>query len=232
MGETQVSPNWIGSPGVAPEDCPGTKEQEERVVKRLTVVAAALALTACQTAMPAYQAANSPNEVGYFSAPADNGRQAVIYTGEKSMTPAQVAEYALLHAAELTLSSGQEWFAVLHTESQKVQAGEVNNIAGRQGSVLTGEPTTAGAGGGGDRSTASPGISDGGVPGGPSTGGFGGGDVPYQVLERWTPPTVAQTTLLVQMGSGSEANFEGLETVPEIYSAREVAERIRAKMAR
>jgi hypothetical protein len=200
-------------------------------VKSFTLVPVALALSACQTSMPAYQAANNPNSVGYFSLPADNGRQAVIYTGEKGMTPAQVAEYALLRAAELTLSSGQEWFAVLHTESQKVQAGDVNSIAGRTGPVLTGESTAATAGGIGDRSTATPGISDGGVPGGPSTGNFGSSDVPYQVLERWTPPTVPQTTLLVQMGSGNEANFDGLETVPEIYSAREVAERIRAKMA-
>jgi len=201
-------------------------------VKRLTLVAATLALSACQTAMPSYQAASGPNGVGYFSAPADNGRQAVIYTGEKGMKPAQVAEYALLRAAELTISSGQEWFAVLHAASQQVQVGDVNRIDGRSGSVLTGESTTAGAGGAGDRSTAGAGVADGSVPGGPSTGGFGGGDVPYQVLERWTPPTVHQTTLLVQMGSGKEASFEGLETAPEIYSAQKIMDQIRAKMAR
>jgi hypothetical protein len=200
-------------------------------VKRFVLISAMLALSACQTAAPAYQAASRPGDIGYFSAPADGGRQAVTYTGEKGMTPAQVAEYALLRAAELTLASGQEWFAVLHTASQQVQVGDVNRIAGRSGSVLTGESTTAGAGGGGDRRSAGAGVDDGAVPGGPSTGGFGGGDVPYQVLERWTPPTVHQTTLLVQMGSGAEANFEGLETAPEIFSAREVAERIRAKTA-
>jgi hypothetical protein len=148
------------------------------------------------------------------------------------MSPAQVAEFALLHAAELTLSSGQQWFAVLHTASQKVQVGDVNRIAGRSGSVLTGESATATAGGGGDRRSAGAGIDDGGVPGGPSTGGFGGGDVPYQVLERWTPTTVNQTTMLIQMGSGNQASFEGLETAPEIFSAQEVRDRIRAKMAR
>ena len=68
------------------------------------------------------------------------------------------------------------------------------------------------------------------MPGGPTTGGFGGGDVPYQVLERWRPPSVKQTTLIVQMGSGNQASFEGLESTPEIYSAQEVAAQIRAKM--
>lgn len=199
-------------------------------MKRLTLVAATLALGACQTAMPSYQAASGPNAVGYFVTAADGGRQAITYTGEKGATPAQVAEFALLRAAELTLASGQEWFAVLHTASQKVQAGDVNQISGRSGSVLTGESTTAGSGG--DRRGAGAGVEDATVPGGPTTGGFGGGDVPYQVLERWTPPTVNQTTLLIQMGSGKEASFEGLEATPEIFSAREVVDRIRAKMAR
>jgi hypothetical protein len=207
-------------------------KKEEVAVKRLILITATLALGACQTAAPSYRAAGGPNSAGYFSAPVDGGRQAVTYTGEKGMTSAQVAEYALLRAAELTLASGQEWFAVLHTASQKVQASDVNNIAGRSGAVLTSESTTAGAGGGGDRSTAAAGVGDGSVPGGPSTGGFGGGDVPYQVLERWTPPTVPQTTIIVQMGSGQEASFENLETAPEIYSAQAVADQIRAKMAR
>lgn len=201
-------------------------------MKKLALAAAMLALGACQTATPAYQAASGPGGIGYFSAAADGGRQAVTYTGEKGMKPAQVAEYALLRAAELTLAAGQEWFALLHTASQQVQAGDVNRIAGRSGSVLTGESTKAGAGGGGDRRGAGAGVDDGAVPGGPSTGGFGGGDVPYQVLERWTPPMVHQTILLIQMGSGAEANFEGLETAPQIFSAREIAEQIRAKMAR
>lgn len=201
-------------------------------MKRLTLVAAILALGACQTAASSYEAASGPNQIGYFSTPVDDGRIAVTYTGTKAMKPAQVAENALLRAAELTLESGQEWFAVLHTASQQVQVGDVNRIAGRSGSVLTGESATAGAGGGADRRGAGAGIDDGGVPGGPSTGGFGGGDVPYQVLERWTPPTVNQTTLLIQMGSGTQASFEGLETTPEIFSARSLADRIRAKTGR
>jgi hypothetical protein len=199
-------------------------------MKKLILVAASLALGACQTTGSGYQAASSPGGVGYFSAPVDNGRQAVSYTGEKGMKPAQVAEYALLRAAELTLASGQEWFAVLHSASEEVQVGDVNSIAGRSGSILTGESTTAGSGG--DRRGAGAGVDDAGVPGGPTTGGFGGGDVPYQVLERWIPPTVNRTTLVFQMGSGQEVSIPDLESAPEIYSAQEIATQIRAKMAR
>jgi hypothetical protein len=75
-------------------------------------------------------------------------------------------------------------------------------------------------------------VEDATVPGGPSTGGFGGGDVPYQVIERWTPPTVHQTTILVQMSSGQEVSFGDVESAPEIYSAQAVVDQIRGKMAR
>ena len=199
-------------------------------MKRFVLVAATLALGACQATTSAYQAASSPTSVGYYNAQVDDGRQAVVYTGAKGMKSAQVAEYALLRAAELTLASGNEWFAVLHSTNQQVRVGDVNRIDGRTGAVLTGESATAGSGG--DRSTAAPGVTDPSVPGGPTTGGFGGGDVPYQVIERWTPPTVNQTTLLIQMGSGQEASFPDLEAVPDIYSAQEMVDQIRGKMGR
>ena len=199
-------------------------------MKKIILVAAIVGLSACQTAAPTYQAASGPNSPGYFSAPADDGRQTVIYTGQKGMSAAQVAEFAMLRAAELTLASGQQWFAVIGTTTQEVQVGDINRIDGRSGAILGSESTTAGSGG--DRSEAAPGVRDSAVPGGPTTGGFGGGDVPYQVIERWTPPTVNQTALVIQMGSGNQASFEGLETAPEIFSAQAVADEIRAKMAK
>lgn len=197
-------------------------------MRKLAMIASTLALCACQTSTAPYEAASGPGQIGYFSAPVEDGRVAVTYTGKKGMDEAQVAEFALLRAAELTLAAGQQWFAVLHSDSRDTRVGDINRIDGRSGAILTGESSTAGSGG--DRRGAGPGIDDGSVPGGPTTGGFGGGDVPYQVLERWTPPTVKQTTLIVQMGSGSQAAFEGLESVPQIYSAQDVATQLRAKM--
>ncbi|MBO9624392.1 MAG: hypothetical protein J7500_16920 [Sphingomonas sp.] len=201
-------------------------------MRKFLPIAATAMLAACTTTMPTYQAARAPNGAGYFSEPVDGGRHAVSYTGSKEMSAAQVAEFAMLRAAEITIAAGQEWFAVLSTVSRKVQAGDINNIEGRSGSVLSTGSIGTGAGGGASKAGAAPGVSDGSVPTGPSTGGFGGGDVPYQVLERWAPPPVYQTMLVIQMGSGKHVAFEGLEKTPEIYSAQAVMDQIRAKTAR
>jgi hypothetical protein len=198
-------------------------------VKGLLLIAAPVALAACTTAAPPYQAAGGVNSVGHFAAPAADGRHMVGYTGSKEMSAAQVAEYAMLRAAELAIANGQQWFAVIASTSRKVRTGDVNDFQGRTGSFLSTGSIGADAGSGSDRSNAPPGISDGSVPTGPSTAG---GDVPYQVVERWIPPTVFQTTLVVQLGSGGSASFAGLEKAPEIFSAKEVADRIRAKMAK
>jgi hypothetical protein len=203
-------------------------EQGGIAVKRLILTVSLAALAGCQTSTASYEAASGPGQIGYFSVPVEDNRVAVTYTGRKGMTQAEVAELAFLRAAELTLASGQQWFAVLHSDSRETQVGDINRLEGRSGAILTSESSTAGSGG--DRRGAGPGVEDAPVPGGPTTGGFGGGDVPYQVLERWRPPSVKQTTLIVQMGSGNQASFEGLQSTPEIYSAQEVAAQIRAKM--
>ena len=199
-------------------------------MKRFILLAATAALGACGSAAPTYQAAGGPNSAGHYAAPAGNGRHVVTYTGTKEMSAAQVAEYALLRAAELTVESGQEWFAVIQASTAQVAPRGANEIQGRTGSVLSTGST--GTGTGGDQSTRDAGVMDPSVPGGPTTGGFGGGDVPYQVLERWRPSTVNQSTIIIQMGSGKEANFEGLATTPEIFAAKDVAARIRAKMGK
>ncbi len=136
----------------------------------------------------------------------------------------------MLRAAELTLESDQEWFAVIESKTQNVQLQSKDDLKSRTaGGFVGGESASTGAGGAGG--TASPGgVSDSVTRGGPSTGGFGGGDVPYQVLERWTPPTVPQTVIVIQMGKGDEASFDGLDKEPEIFGARTVADEIRGKM--
>ena len=199
--------------------------------RQIVIAAATIVLTACASApAPTYEAAANLNSPGYFSGPVEDGRHAVAYTGAKGMSRAQVAQFAMLRAAELTLESGQEWFAVIESKSQNVQLQAENDLKDRTtGGFVGGESTSTGAGGAGG--TASPGgVSDPVVRGGPSTGGFGGGDVPYQVLERWTPPTAPQTVLLIQMGKGDEASFDGLAKAPEIFGARTVVDEIRGKM--
>jgi hypothetical protein len=199
--------------------------------KHILIATAAAVLAACASApAPTYKAAADLNSPGHLAAPTDDGRYSVAYTGEKGMTRAQVAQFALLRAAELTLESGQEWFAVIETKTQNVQLVAEEDLKNRTGGgFMGGESSSTGSAGG--RAGPAPGATDGATRGGPSTGGFGGGDVPYQVLERWTPPTVSQTVLIIQMGKGDEASFPGLTKAPEIFSAQSTVEEIRAKMA-
>ncbi|NLG77315.1 MAG: hypothetical protein GX535_13865 [Xanthomonadaceae bacterium] len=198
--------------------------------QHLLYATAAVLMAACASApAPSYQAAADLNSSGYVTAPRDDGRYTVAYTGARGMSRAQVAEFAMLRAAELTLESGQEWFAVIETTTQNVQLLEQDDLKARTGGGFVGGES-AGTGAGGAGSTPTPGASDAMTRGGPSTGGFGGGDVPYQVLERWTPPTVPQTVLVIQMGKGDEASFPGLAKAPEIFGAQVVADEIRGKM--
>lgn len=200
---------------------------------KFIALSAALVLSACAAApAPKYQPASVLGAAGYLTAPADSGRFSVVYTGARGMTREQVAQYALLRAAEFTTESGQEWFAVINKTSQTVQLQrEKQDIQGKSGGVLGGE--TAGTGSGAAGGSESPrGTSDSGTRGGPSTGGFGGGDVPYQVLERWEPPKVFQTVIVIQMGKGDKAEFPGVTQAPEIFPAQTVASEIRAKMSK
>jgi hypothetical protein len=195
--------------------------------------AAAIVLWGCATTpppAPVYEAATDTNGAGYLTAPAENGRYAVVYTGSKGMTREQVAQFALLRAAEFTSEAGKEWFAVISTKNQKVQLAQSDDLKGRSGGGFLGGPGGTSTGAAGTGGPASRGTADAQTGGSATAGGFGGGAPPTQVLERWTPPTVPQTVIVIQMGSGEQAKFAGLDKPPEIFSAKTVASEIRAKM--
>jgi hypothetical protein len=197
------------------------------------VAAVAAVLWGCASAPPpaaVYKPATDVNSAGYLTAPAENGRFAVAYTGTKGMSRERVAEFALLRAAEFTQESGQEWFAVITTKTQTVQlVPSKDDLKTRSGGFIGG-PGGSSTGAGGTGSPATRGTADAQTGGGATAGGFGGGAPPTQVLERWTPPTVPQTVIVIQMGSGEQAKFPGLDKAPEIFSAKTVASDIRAKM--
>jgi hypothetical protein len=199
------------------------------IMKRLVVIAIATIATSSFAGKPSetYLPAPDINSPGYSTAPADLGRVTVVYTGVKGMSKAKVAEFALLRAAELTAESGKEWFAVIDTKSQRVKLkNPKENLDERSGGgFVTGEGAGTGAGGQGGTTRGDPMTR-----GGPSTGGFGGGDVPYQVLERWQPPSVHQTVIVIEMGSGDNAEFKGVAKAPQIFPAKTTAEEIRSKM--
>jgi hypothetical protein len=197
------------------------------------VAAVAAVLWGCASAPPpaaVYKPATDVNSAGYLTAPAENGRFAVAYTGAKGMSRERVAEFALLRAAEFTQESGQEWFAVITTKTQSVQlVPSKDELKTRSGGFIGG-PGGSSTGAGGTGAPATRGTADAQTGGGATAGGFGGGAPPTQVLERWTPPKVPQTVIVIQMGSGEQAKFPGLDKAPEIFSAKTVASDIRAKM--
>jgi hypothetical protein len=204
-------------------------------MKRIFRVAAVAAvLCGCASApppAPVYEAATDVNSPGYLTAPAENGRFVVSYTGTRGMSREQVAQFALLRAAEFTAESGKEWFAVINTKTQSVvPAPRKDDLKNRSGGGFLGGPGGSTAGAGGTGGTASRGTADPTTGGGATAGGFGGGAPPNQVLERWTPPKVPQTVIVIQMGSGEKAEFAGLDKAPEIFSAKTTADDIRAKM--
>ena len=202
--------------------------------RTIGVAAAAIVLWGCATSpppAPVYQAATDVNGTGYVTAPAENGRYAVAYTGARGMTREQVAQFALLRAAEFTSESGHEWFAVIDTKNQRVQlVPSQEDLKGRSGGGFLGGPGGSNTNAGGSGQPASRGTVDAQTGGNATAGGFGGGAPPTQVLERWTPPMVQQTVIVIQMGSGEQAKFPGLDKAPEIFSAKTVASEIRAKM--
>lgn len=198
------------------------------------VAAMAALLGGCASApppAPVYEPAIAVNSPGYLTAPSENGRFLVSYTGTRGMSREQVAQFALLRAAEFTAESGKEWFAVIDTRTQSVTpAPGKEDLKNRSGGGFLGGPGGSGTGAGGSGAPASPGTADAQTGGGNTAGGFGGGAPPTQVLERWTPPKVLQTAIVIQMGSGEKAEFPGLTAAPQIFAAKTTAEDIRAKM--
>lgn len=68
-------------------------------------------LGACAMASP-YGPAYGPRGAGYSEYRIEPGRFRVTYQGGPGAPPQQVADYALLRAAELTLAEGYDWFQI------------------------------------------------------------------------------------------------------------------------
>lgn len=204
--------------------------------KILTIVASAIAISAAgmmpnlataQTAV--YQPASDNGGAGYTSAYMGDNQYVVVFTGDSKTKRDLAANYAMLRAAELTTETGFEWFAVLSSTVKSIEQGGQDDIASRTGPFMGGTQTSVGATGA--DTTSGGGTASGGTfNAGASSGGFGGGDVPPAVLERWKPKKVVQAALIIQMGNGDDAKFEGVKKQPEIFAAKATAEELRASM--
>jgi hypothetical protein len=72
----------------------------------------AASVAACATTPTRYQPAYGPSAVGFSEQQIEADRYRVTYRGGAGAPEAQVVDYALLRAADLTLGSGYEWFIV------------------------------------------------------------------------------------------------------------------------
>ena len=82
------------------------------MTRLLLIAAAALSLTACTAAPTLYQPAEGPKAVGYREYRIEPGRYRVTFQGGPGAPAQQVQDYALLRAADLTISEGYDWFRV------------------------------------------------------------------------------------------------------------------------
>jgi hypothetical protein len=78
----------------------------------LLAAAAALLLTACQTTT-VYAPATDRYASGFNEQRIEDGRYRVTYRGGNGAPLAQVEDYALLRAADITVRDGYDWFRVV-----------------------------------------------------------------------------------------------------------------------
>jgi hypothetical protein len=115
-------------------------------MKRVLLISlAALSLTACATAPTVYGPALGPRAVGFSEYRIQDNRYRVIFQGGGGAPRAQVDDYALLRAAEVTTRDGYDWFRVIAREGE-VTPGSGPQISIGGGSMDFGRRSSVGIG--------------------------------------------------------------------------------------
>ena len=126
-------------------------------MKRLILTAALCAsLAACASTPTVFVAANNPRAVGFSDYRIEPGRYRVTFRGGPGAPPEQVADYALLRAADIALADGYDWFRVADRTMRqagpdngpRVSLGTGGGSYGRGGGVGIGLGTNFSLGGG------------------------------------------------------------------------------------
>ena len=86
------------------------------MIKRIVLLAALLTLGACASS-PRYVAADSASDYGHYARKISENRYRVNYNGGRTTDLHDTRDFALLRAAEMTLSEGYEWFQVVDRET-------------------------------------------------------------------------------------------------------------------
>jgi hypothetical protein len=113
----------------------------------VAAVLSGLVLAACASAPTVYRAqAGAPNDVGYSEYRLEAGRYRVTFQGGPGAKQAQIADYALLRAAELALRDGYDWFRIADrsTSTAGYDRGPRMSVGG--GSASFGRHTSVGVG--------------------------------------------------------------------------------------
>lgn len=85
----------------------------------LLAATAALALSACATATPYGPAGYNNSRYGYADQRIDENRFRVSFSGNSVTSREQVEMSLLLRAAEITLETGNDWFATVNRDTER-----------------------------------------------------------------------------------------------------------------
>jgi len=117
---------------------------------------ASLAVAGCATTPTVYQAAAGPQGVGWSDMRIEADRYRVTFQGGPGAPPEQVSDYALLHAADLAIAQGYDWFRVTQRSMRphgrdsgsRLSIGTGSTSYGRHSAVGVGIGTSFDLGGG------------------------------------------------------------------------------------
>lgn len=113
----------------------------------IAAACAALALAACTTPT-VYAPANpaSAKSVGFSEYKIENNRYRVTFQGGAGAPYRQVADYALLRAAEVTIRDGYDWFQVVNQFGGPTDRGGGSSVSVGTGTGSYGRHTSFGLG--------------------------------------------------------------------------------------
>ena len=83
---------------------------------RIALIAIVFGLGACASTQE-YAPADNADDYGHYSSKLGENRYRIVFNGGRSTGPNTTRDYALLHAAELTLREGNDWFEIVDRET-------------------------------------------------------------------------------------------------------------------
>ena len=113
----------------------------------LLAALACTSLAACATPAPTlYAPANGPQGIGFSEYRIEPGRYRITFRGGPGAPPAQVADFALLRAADLALGDGYDWFRISQRNWQDTQQDRGSRVSLGLGGSSYGGHTGVGLG--------------------------------------------------------------------------------------